>query len=222
MREKELRIALVCFGGVSLAVYMHGISKEVLKLVRASSALHGIADRSRRARARSFFDHVDRDDPEYDTEEVYFELLREIGRSVELRVVVDIIAGASAGGINGTMLARALSHDLPMDALRDLWLENADVSVLLAPDARAGTWSKWFLTPFIWRRSKTGRFGLIADLEVRQKLSLFVRSRWFKPPLDGRIMAALMYDAVTSMGGAAARQARRCCPPASRSTCSSR
>ena len=53
MREKELRIALVCFGGVSLAVYMHGISKEVLKLVRASSALHAIADRSLRATGRT-------------------------------------------------------------------------------------------------------------------------------------------------------------------------
>src|SRR6266536_3062849 len=83
LREKELRIALVCFGGVSLAVYMHGISKEILKLVRASSALHAIADRGRRTSA-AFFDHVDRDDPEYDTEQVYFELLREIGRSVEL------------------------------------------------------------------------------------------------------------------------------------------
>ena len=121
MREKELRIALVCFGGISLAIYMHGISKEILKLVRASSALHAIADRAQRAKA-SFFDRVNRSDPEYDTEDVYFELLREIGRSVEMRVVVDIIAGASAGGINGTMLARALSHDLPMDALRDLWL----------------------------------------------------------------------------------------------------
>src|SRR5437016_3366476 len=55
LREKELRIALVCFGGISLAVYMHGISKEILKLVRASSALHAIADRSRRAKA-AFFD----------------------------------------------------------------------------------------------------------------------------------------------------------------------
>ena len=36
MREKELRIALVCFGGISLAVYMHGVSKEILKLIRAS------------------------------------------------------------------------------------------------------------------------------------------------------------------------------------------
>ena len=38
MKEKELRFALVCFGGVSLAIYMHGICKEILKLVRASRA----------------------------------------------------------------------------------------------------------------------------------------------------------------------------------------
>jgi patatin-related protein len=199
MREKELRIALVCFGGVSLAIYMHGVSKEILKLVRASSALHAIEDRSRRARA-SFFDRADRANPEYDTEEVYFELLREIGRHSELRVIVDIIAGASAGGINGTMLARALCHDLPVDAQRNLWLENADVEVLLSSQARAGSWSKWFLKPVIWAAAKTGTFRAIADLEVRRKLSLFVRSRWFRPPLDGRVMAGLMYDAVTSMG----------------------
>jgi patatin-related protein len=201
LREKELRIALVCFGGVSLAIYMHGISKEILKLVRASSKLHAIADRARRAKA-SYFDFADRDDPEYDTEDVYFELLREIGRKVELRVVVDIIAGASAGGINGTMLARALSHDLPMDGLRDLWLANADVTVLLAPDARAGKWSKFFLKPIIWAATKSKGLRSITDMEVRQKLSLFVRSRWFKPPLDGRTMAGLMYDAVVAMGAA--------------------
>src|SRR5215468_11512042 len=129
-------MALVCFGGISLAVYMHGITKEILKLVRASSALHAIADRSQRAKS-SFFDRIDRNDPEYDTEDVYFELLREIGRTVEMRAIVDIIAGASAGGINGTMLARALSHDLPMRPIRDLWLNNADVTVLLSPDTRA-------------------------------------------------------------------------------------
>src|SRR4029079_19304768 len=85
VREKELRIALVCFGGISLAVYMHGISKEILKLVRASRALHAIADRPRRAQTE-FLDCVDASDPEHDTEAVYFELLREIGQSLELRV----------------------------------------------------------------------------------------------------------------------------------------
>ncbi len=97
------------------------------------------------------------------------------------------------------MLARALAHDLSMEVLRDLWLDNADVAVLLAPDARAGNLSKWFLRPFIWGAAKSGKFSLFQDLEVRRKLSLFVRSRWFKPPLDGRVMAALMYDAVTMM-----------------------
>ncbi|MFL6799039.1 MAG: patatin-like protein [Xanthobacteraceae bacterium] len=192
-------MALVCFGGVSLAIYMHGISKEILKLVRASSALHHMGDRVDRQQAR-FSGPGEGRDSEYDTEDIYFDLLRDIGRSIELRVVVDVIAGASAGGINGTMLARALSHDLPMGALRDLWLNNADVAILLDAEARAGTWTKWFLKPFIWAAALTGRFRAIRDLEVRQKLSLFVRSRWFKPPLSGRVMARLMYDAVRVMG----------------------
>ncbi|MGO9007428.1 MAG: patatin-like protein [Beijerinckiaceae bacterium] len=199
MKEKELRIALVCFGGISLAVYMHGISKEILKLVRASSMLHSIADRAERSKA-SFFDKIDREDSEYDTDEIYFELLRDIGRTLELRVIVDIIAGASAGGINGTMLARALSHDLPMGALRDLWLDHADVGELLAPEARARARSKLVLKPAVWLLGATGLWESIKDREVRRKLSLFVRSRWFKPPLSGPRMAELMYDAVTAMG----------------------
>ncbi len=36
--SKELRIALVCYGGVSLAIYMHGVTKEIQKLVEASAA----------------------------------------------------------------------------------------------------------------------------------------------------------------------------------------
>src|SRR6202166_4644883 len=90
LREKELRIALVCFGGVSLAVYMHGITKEILKLARASGAVHAITNRTKRQSA-IFFDVRDPDDPEYDTEALYFELLRDIGRTVELRVIVDIV-----------------------------------------------------------------------------------------------------------------------------------
>lgn len=197
MHEKELRIALVCFGGASLAVYMHGITKEFLKLTRASSTLHAITDREKRASA-GFFDRLDAADAEYDTEAVYFDLLRDIGQSLELRIVIDIVAGASAGGINSTMLARALSHDLPMGRLRDLWLENADVVALLAPEARARSWSKWFLRPFFWLAGFT-RLS-VSDPEVRSKLSLFMRSRWFKPPLDGVKMAELMYNAVLAMG----------------------
>lgn len=197
MREKELRIALVCFGGVSLATYMHGITKEVLKLVRASGALHAIPDGQRAGAA--FFDRVAADDAEYDTEAVYFEVLREIGRTIGLRVIVDIIAGASAGGINAALLGRALSHDLPMGPLRDLWLDRADVNELLAPEARAGTWSKLFLKPVEWSTRALGGLPTIADPEARRNLSLFLRSRWFKPPLSGPRMAEFMYDAMLAM-----------------------
>jgi patatin-related protein len=204
MREKELRLALVCFGGVSLAVYMHGASKEILKLVRASRALHGFTDRAQRAGAQPA-DCFPLSDAEYDTEAVYFELLREIGRHVELRVVVDVIAGASAGGINGVMLARAIAHDLPVAHLRDMWLAAGDVAELLAKSQRARRWSKPFMSPFVWALRSSGYLRKIADGELRRRLSLFVRSRWFKPPLDGPKMSELMFNALDRMGDAAGR-----------------
>jgi patatin-related protein len=202
MTEKELRLALVCFGGVSLAIYMHGICTEILKLVRASAALHGITDRASRAVA-SYAHAAAQPSANFDTEPAYFDLLRAIGRKVELRVIVDIIAGASAGGINGTMLARALCHDLPIDRLSELWLDKADVHVLLAPEARAGRWSKLALKPLIWGATSTGLLHSTQDPEVRKNLSLFVRSRWFKPPFDGHSMTGLMLDAINALGAPA-------------------
>ena len=202
MREKE-NSALRSFGsgGVSLAVYIHGICKEILKLVRASSALHRITDRAQRAKAE-FLDYADAADPGIrHRRRIISPCCATSAASSELRVIVDTLAGASAGGINASMLARALSHDLSTSPLRDLWLENADVTVLLAPEARARAASKWILKPFIWAAAATGMLDAVRDREVRQKLSLFLRSRWFKPPFSGSsIMAGLMYDAAIAMG----------------------
>ena len=92
----------VCYGGISLAVYMHGVVKEILKLVRASAAYHSVPD----VAARQALSHDDllpeaeRARRETDTEAVYFEALKTIGRQLDLRVIVDVVAGASAGGIN--------------------------------------------------------------------------------------------------------------------------
>src|SRR5258708_29551755 len=48
MKEKELRLALVCYGGVSLVLYMHGVIKEILKLSRASKAYHSVPQSEQR------------------------------------------------------------------------------------------------------------------------------------------------------------------------------
>ncbi len=187
MREKELRLALVCYGGISLAVYMHGITKEVWKLVRASA--------TRR-----------RGDPVGpDTEAVYGELLDMIGDRVDLRVIVDIIAGASAGGINGILLADAIAGGHDMEPLRALWLDGADVDKLLDEGGAAGKWTKWWATPLVWyaRRHGYGMADEVVDpaarVEVRAKLSRFMRSRWFRPPFSGVGFTGLLYDALASM-----------------------
>jgi patatin-related protein len=191
MREKELRLALVCYGGVSLAVYMHGVSKEILKLARASADHQAGVEAGGRTANSDFMD----------TEAVYLDLLRDIGQQLNLHVVVDVIAGASAGGINGILLARALALDLAFDPLREMWLDKADVARLLAPDRRATMWSKWILRPVLrWGLTRRKMARLTPDQEMRDKLSLFIRSRWFRPPFGGPALCDTLYDGMAAMG----------------------
>ncbi|HEY4344965.1 MAG TPA: patatin-like protein [Parvibaculum sp.] len=198
MKEKELRLALVCYGGVSLAVYMHGVTKEILKLVRASRVYHGEDNHARR-QTSTYSDLDKAQDRERDTEEVYFELLQAIGSTVDLRVFVDTIAGASAGGINGVLLARALAHDLSLDEHRKMWLEEADILALMDEEHIAGKWSKLFMKPVFWAINNRWLSQFAPDAEMRQKLLLFTRSRWFKPPFSGKIMSTMLLDACLAM-----------------------
>lgn len=200
MREKELRLALVCYGGVSLAVYMHGITKEVWRLARASCAHHAPEAAAGDAGADGA------DDP-------YQALLQEIEEvaSVRLRVLVDIIAGASAGGINGIFLGQAITSGQSLEPLTDLWLSAADIEVLLDPDARPlSRLTKFWAVPIAWLL--TGKRGGTVERtvdraqrqEVRHKLSHFVRARWFQPPFGGTTFGGLILDALDAMAQAPA------------------
>src|SRR5882757_10075582 len=80
MKEKELRLALVCSGGVSLVLYMHGVIKEILKLSRASKAYHSVPQSEQREH-RSYEAANGDDGRPHDTEDVYFTLLQSIGRT---------------------------------------------------------------------------------------------------------------------------------------------
>jgi patatin-related protein len=193
MREKELRLALVCYGGISLAVYMHGITKEIWRLARASRAFH------------------DGEPEGDDTQAVYHQLLRAIEEAsgVRLRVMPDIIAGASAGGINGIFLAQAIETGQSLEPLTDLWLDNADVERLLDPDARpARSLTKFWAAPIVWmaarRPGDTIERTVAPDTreEVRRKLSSFIRSRWFEPPFGGAIFSGMLLDAFDAMTAA--------------------
>ncbi|MGZ8347515.1 MAG: patatin-like protein [Allosphingosinicella sp.] len=189
MREKELRIALVCYGGISLAVYMHGVTKEVWRLAKASSAYAGGAAR------------------QTGSEGVYHDLLRRISEhgGIDLRVLVDILAGASAGGINAVFLAHAIASGHSLDPLTDLWLESADVNKLVDPGVNiVSRFAKSAAIPFAWALSR--RSGTVHDTveqehraEVRAKLANFVRARWFAPPFGGPGFTSLILDAFDAM-----------------------
>ncbi|MBC2665523.1 patatin-like protein [Novosphingobium flavum] len=208
MQEKELRLALVYYGGVSLAIYQHGVNIEVLNLLRASKAYHGPRDFAEKQAAEYVFAPDGEGDGAGSTAPVYFDMLKQIGRFEDLRVVVDVISGSSAGGINGIVLARAIVHDLSLAPLTEMWLEQADILQLIAPEARAGRWSKWYFAPFMRllfaRMEREGLLPRDADPDIRRRLSIFVRSRWFKPPFDGAHFSGLLLDGLMAMerGGA--------------------
>jgi patatin-related protein len=130
---QEIRFALVMYGGVSLAIYMNGISQELLHLVRATAPSDPMADEPTETLP----------DPE-STEVVYRKLGQLLAHGCEppttrpepsdpvrTRFVVDIISGSSAGGINGVFLGKALANRQSIRKLKDLWVEEGAIDRLL-------------------------------------------------------------------------------------------
>lgn len=190
MRQKELRIALVCYGGVSLAIYMHGVTRELWQLARASRDFHaGDPDRG-------------------GVHSVYRDILEHIQEhhELKLRVIPDIMSGASAGGINAVFLAQAVFSGQSLEPLTDLWLEVADVDELTHPDAKL-RWSgsKIWAQPLAnWLLSRPGN-EIATEVapetrdEVRRKVSHLIRGRWFEPPFSGLGFSKLLERALTAM-----------------------
>jgi patatin-related protein len=181
---REIRLGLVCYGGVSLAIYMHGVTKELYKLVRAARAYE------RAYEASGGQVPADEDPgrwlagaPEagYDSERAYFAALAALGaHGTPLTVTLDIIAGTSAGGINGVCLARGLAEGRSLDGFRNLWLDAADIENLLAGHA---------LIPWGKAREVSKLIESVARLPFHQKEAL----------LDGNLMSRLLYQALDGM-----------------------
>jgi patatin-related protein len=193
MRQKELRIALICYGGISLAVYMHGVTKELWHLSRASRAFLGGSE------------------AEGGTAPVYRAMLQRLQdeRGLRLRVLPDILAGASAGGINAVFLAQAIHSGQSLEPLTELWLTCADVDRLLDPEAKpwsrmAKVWAQPLVQYLLTRPGNAVSESVAPETrgEVRDKLSRFVRSRWFEPPFSGIGFSHLLRDALDAMAAA--------------------
>ncbi|MEO1061995.1 MAG: DUF3376 domain-containing protein [Actinomycetota bacterium] len=98
--RSELRLALALRGGVSLAVWIGGACAEI--------------DRLRRG-------------PDEEAGGLWSSTL---GLSGHDRVVVDVMAGASAGGLNGVLYSASQIYDFDFSRIRDIWVEVASAADL--------------------------------------------------------------------------------------------
>jgi patatin-related protein len=94
-KTREIRVGLVMYGGVSLAVYINGVTHEFFRAVHGNGV---------------------------------YKLLK---RLVDADIVVDIISGTSAGGINGIFLGYALANGRDFSDVSQLWRSHGDISKLL-------------------------------------------------------------------------------------------
>jgi predicted acylesterase/phospholipase RssA len=106
---EEVRVAMALNGGVSLAVWMAGCVAELDCARRAHLAPEQVTDGSERR--------------------VYHALTEAFRREL----VIDLMSGSSAGGINGALLAASIRHcrRLNPSFLRTQWLELGDLGKIL-------------------------------------------------------------------------------------------
>src|SRR5215216_1146363 len=161
--KKEVRFAVVMYGGVSLAIYINGVAQEMLRWVRST------AKSASKDKDVALLPNNCSEESELrlsGTERVYRKLsyilaadgagktaaerLAEAEQSlaenktIRTRFVVDIVSGTSAGGINGIFLGKALANQQDFRVSADLWRNVADIDTLLTdrkpdPPLPAGT-----------------------------------------------------------------------------------
>lgn len=110
----ELRFALAMNGGVSLAVWIGGVCDEVLQLCVAGRRMAGDG--------RLFVD----------TPDATWSVYEQLCWAARQQPRVDVLTGASAGGMNGVFLALALIYGKEdLHDLRELWIDAGGFGNLL-------------------------------------------------------------------------------------------
>ena len=102
-RSQELRLALSMRGGVSLAVWIGGALAEVDRFGRAGKTPD---------------DHI---------AGLYRQILDRTGYS---DVVIDVLTGASAGGLNGVIYAASKVYGFDFDEMLPVWVQLGDIEQL--------------------------------------------------------------------------------------------
>ena len=148
----EVRFGVVMYGGVSLAIYINGVTNEIFEMACATprdgvfidddgepftrsiyrrlSWLVGNAELRRRYAAAITQAEADAK-AAGDVDPVDAWSAIDTNGYTQTRFAVDVVAGTSAGGINGLFLAKALANGERFDPLKKMWVDEGDIALLL-------------------------------------------------------------------------------------------
>lgn len=137
-RQPTLRLALAMRGGVSLAVWIGGAVAELDVLRRATKTSRGELSTTV---ALPEITAPNGDAEQKRLRELRREERRQIYRDLlELadidHVEIDVLAGASAGGLNAVLYGTALANGKRIDDMREIWAQLAELPALLRPTAK--------------------------------------------------------------------------------------
>lgn len=144
-KSREVRLGLVMYGGVSLAIYINGIAHELFRAVRGRGT---------------------------------YRLLKALTDS---DITVDVLSGASAGGINGVLLAYALCNECEFKSTAALWRQHGDIGQLLRDtDQPSHTYQSLFDSEHKYERWLQEAFDTLA----KNPISTEERKREEPTPVD--------------------------------------
>ncbi len=143
--EREIRFAVVMYGGVSLAIYINGVAQELFQLARATATNSGKAekllDENPAGTAlvyRQLAQLLSLDPATIQTLEKEITgnpkaLEKKLAENptIHVKFVIDTISGTSAGGINGIFLGKALALNQDIEQLKKMWVEEGNILTLI-------------------------------------------------------------------------------------------
>jgi patatin-related protein len=125
---QDVRFAVAMAGGVSLAVWMGGVSREVNLLQQAS-------DSRPRDNGLPFLRPPAGRGAGPDWDARVRTLYRNLLELLDVTITVDVLSGTSAGGINAALLGMSSAGGADLAGLRGLWLRSGALDVLLRDPA---------------------------------------------------------------------------------------
>ena len=145
----EVRFGVVMYGGVSLAIYINGVTNEIYEMSCATPRDGVTIDETNEPFTRGIYRRLSWLAGNADLRSDYARKIRhakalagngdpadvwksvDTGGYAQTRFAVDVVAGTSAGGINGLFLAKAIANGEQFGPLKDLWVNEGDIALLL-------------------------------------------------------------------------------------------